>query len=243
MEANRGKSINMYLLPIHPLVNWLYLDQKKTMKGLSVILLPLILFIATHISCRPGSRKGGDSDTIVARTYQTYAYSDSASRVFARSILTLMKAKDYKGLAEHIHPDEGILFAPYGFIDTAGNRRFSRASFLALVSDSSGKPLDWGRYDGSGLPIELTWPDYASKFVYNADFLNAPDFSVNSLKSRGNSVNNIDQVFSGHQYTESYFPGFDEKYAGLDWASLRLVFKQKEGELYLVGVVHDQWTS
>ena len=171
------------------------------------------------------------------------AYDDSASMAFAKSILALMKAKDYQALAEHIHPDEGILFAPYGFIDTAGNRRFSKASFLSLVSDPKKTPLNWGSYDGSGLPIDLSWEDYEKKFVYNADFLNAPEISVNTLKSRGNSVNNIDQVFSDHQYTESYFPGFEEKYAGLDWASLRLVFKQKDGKLWLVGIVHDQWTS
>lgn len=211
-------------------------------KSGSLILL-IALFAATSPACRQGGGRSGGTDTVVARMDREPVYEDSASAGFARMILGLMKAKDYKSLAEHFHPDEGVLFAPYGFIDTAGNRRFSRASFLALVSDSTGKPLNWGSYDGSGLPIELTWPDYASKFVYNADFLNAPEFSVNSLKSRGNSVNNIDQVFSGHQYTESYFPGFDEKNAGLDWASLRLVFKQKDGRLYLVGVVHDQWTS
>ncbi len=206
-------------------------------------ILFLLLFAGSHWACRPGSRKGGDADTMVARTDMAPAYDDSASTVFAKSILALMKAKDYQALAEHIHPDEGILFAPYGFIDTAGNRRFSKASFLSLVSDPKKTPLNWGSYDGSGLPIDLSWEDYEKKFVYNADFLNAPEISVNTLKSRGNSVNNIDQVFSDHQYTESYFPGFEEKYAGLDWASLRLVFKQKDGKLWLVGIVHDQWTS
>lgn len=203
----------------------------------------LLLVTGALWACRPGSRKGADTDTTVARTDQAPVYDDSASKAFSKSILALMKAKDYKALAEYIHPDEGILFAPYGFIDTAGNRRFSKASFLAVVSDPKKTPLNWGRYDGSGLPIDLSWEEYEKKFVYSADFLNAPEFSVNSLKSRGNSVNNIDQLFSGHRYTESYFPGFEEKYAGLDWASLRLVFKQKDGKLWLVGIVHDQWTS
>jgi hypothetical protein len=213
------------------------------MKKLAYSLLLFAGCVAALSACR--QRTGGDQtkDAVVAKTESEPSYSDTSSKAFAKKILGLMRSKDYRAMAEYIHPDEGILFSPYGFIDTAGSRRFSKASFLALISDSSKTPLNWGQYDGSGLPMDLSWQDYAAKFVYNADFLNAPEFSLNQLKSRGNSVNNIDQVFSGHQYTESYFPGFEEKYAGLDWASLRLVFKEKEGRLYLVGVVHDQWTS
>jgi hypothetical protein len=213
------------------------------MKRLDCSLLLIAGCVAALTACRQRTGGVNTADTVVVKAEVLPATSDSASRSFARSILALMKSKDYRGLADHIHPDEGVLFSPYGFIDTATCRRFSKASFLALVSDSSKTPLSWGRYDGSGLPMDLTWQDYASKFVYNADFLNAPEFSLNELKSRGNSLNNIDQVFSGHQYTESYFPGFEEKYAGLDWASLRLVFKEKDGRPYLVGIIHDQWTS
>lgn len=207
------------------------------------ILCFLFLAAVAHQACRPGEGKRGDRDTVVARADLVPVYDDSASKAFAMMILGLMKAKDYRALAEHIHPEEGILFSPYGFIDTAGSRRFSKASFLALISDSSKTPLNWGRYDASGLPLDLSWEEYERRFVYNADFLNAPEFSLNRLKSRGNSVNNIDEVFSGHQYTESHFPGFEKKYAGLDWASLRLVFKERDGRLHLVGIVHDQWTS
>jgi len=28
----------------------------------------------------------------------------------------------------------------------------------------------------------------------------------------------------------------------MDWRSLKLVFKEKDGNWYLVGVVHDEWT-
>ena len=199
--------------------------------------------VAIQSGCRQGAGGSAGGDTVVAKAEASVRYDDSTSALFARQVLGLMRSKDYKALVEHIHPDEGLLFAPYGYIDTSDNRRFSRTSFLALVSDSGKAPLNWGKYDGSGLPIELTWAQYETKFVYSADFLNAPQFSVNTLNSRGNSVNNIDAVFTGHQYTESFFPGFEEKFAGLDWASLRLIFKEKEGKLYLVGVVHDQWTS
>ena len=213
------------------------------MKRLVCSFLVISCCFAAMTACRQRTGGVNTADTVVAKPEAVPVNGDSVYKALSKSILASMKSKDYRAVADHIHPDEGVLFSPYGFIDTATCRRFSKASFLALISDSSKAPLNWGRYDGSGLPMDLTWQDYSSRFVYNADFLNAPEFSLNELKSRGNSLNNIDQVFSGHQYTESYFPGFEEKYAGLDWASLRLVFKEKDGRPYLVGIIHDQWTS
>jgi hypothetical protein len=207
----------------------------------ATLLIAGIILIA---ACKGGRNKIAPSDLeATARDMKLYVHSDSADTAFSRMILGLLKEKAYRDLAEHIHPDEGILFAPYGYIDTTLNRKFSRASFLAMLNDGGTLRINWGKYDGSGLPMELTWDEYASRFIYNADFLQAPQFTINGLKSSGNSVNNIDSIFTGHHYTESFFPGFEEKYAGLDWTSLRLVFKAKEGKLYLVGIVHDQWTS
>ena len=220
-----------------------YAAKPKQMKALrSVFLLLLCMFLV--MACRDVRKGTGKGEaTTQAQDEKVYTYTDTASTAFARMVLGLLKAKNHQALAEYIHPDEGILFAPYGYIDTANNRKFSRASFLAMLNDGGNMPINWGKFDGSGLPMELTWNEYSSRFIYDADFLNAPQFCINSLKSSGNSINNIDAVFTGHQYTESFFPGFEEKYAGLDWSSLRLVFKAKGGRLYLVGIVHDQWTS
>ena len=45
---------------------------------------------------------------------------------------------------------------------------------------------------------------------------------------------------------EAHFPGFDKKFGGMDWESLRLVFEEVAtdggSELMLVGIVHDEWT-
>jgi hypothetical protein len=41
---------------------------------------------------------------------------------------------------------------------------------------------------------------------------------------------------------EYHFSGFDKKFEGMDWASLKLVFENSNNEWYLVGIVHDQWT-
>jgi hypothetical protein len=49
-------------------------------------------------------------------------------------------------------------------------------------------------------------------------------------------------VYRNYDFTESHFSGFEEKYGGMDWRSLRLVFKEIKGRFFLVGVVHDKWT-
>jgi hypothetical protein len=46
-------------------------------------------------------------------------------------------------------------------------------------------------------------------------------------------------VYPKAQFVEYHFPGFDAKYEGLDWKSLRLIFDQKGTEWLLIGIQHD----
>ncbi len=89
----------------------------------------------------------------------------------------------------------------------------------------------------------MTFEEYFARFVYNADFLNAEKSSVNEMIGGGTTTNNLVEIYKGCAFTESYFSGFDKKFDGMDWCSLRLVFKKYEGKFYLVGVVHDEWTT
>jgi hypothetical protein len=78
--------------------------------------------------------------------------------------------------------------------------------------------------------------------VYDVDFIKPENFKVNDFIGLGNSLNNLSSVYKDCDFTESHFSGFDEKYGGMDWRSLRLVFKERNKRFYLVGVVHDEWT-
>ncbi|MEO7960049.1 MAG: hypothetical protein ABIR19_00800, partial [Ginsengibacter sp.] len=102
--------------------------------------------------------------------------------------------------------------------------------------------ISWGAYDGEGGDIRMTIGDYFKKFVYDVDFLSPEKTSYNQTMGAGNSLNNITEIYKDADFMENYFSGFDKKYDGMDWRSLRLVFKEFEGNYYLVGVVHDQWT-
>jgi hypothetical protein len=64
----------------------------------------------------------------------------------------------------------------------------------------------------------------------------------NIVIGKGNTLENIHEVYPDGVFVEFHFTGFNEQYDGMDWKSLRLVFEQDGGSWRLVGIVHDQWT-
>ncbi len=102
--------------------------------------------------------------------------------------------------------------------------------------------LNWGVYDGSGEPIDLSWPDYYSRFIYDHDFYVAPVIGNNYIVSYGNMINNISVEYPTAVFVEFYYPQFDPQYGGMDWRSITLVMENVNGTYYLVGVVHGEWT-
>lgn len=55
-------------------------------------------------------------------------------------------------------------------------------------------------------------------------------------------IDNMSTAYPNGSFVEYHFTGFDSQYAGIDWASLTLVFEENGGDWYLVGIVHGQWT-
>src|SRR5690606_8352268 len=125
------------------------------------------------------------------------------------------------------------------YIDTVSAQRFTRK---VLLNTDLQKEFLWGYYDGSGEPIKLSVSSYFDKFVYDRDFLNAPQQQVNIILGQGNSLNNMKELYPSSDFTEFYFPGFKPEYGGMDWVSLRLVFKKEKSKAYLLAIIHDQWT-
>jgi len=157
-----------------------------------------------------------------------------------QNILTLLKNKNYSAFANYIHPVEGIRFSPYGFVDTAHDMKLSKQKFINQVREQD--MVIWGKFDGTGDPIQMTLNNYMHRFVYDVDFVKPEKRSVNEIIGSGNSLNNLQLVYKDCDFTESNFSGFDKKYAGMDWRSLRLVFKVRDRKFFLVGIVHDEWT-
>lgn len=157
----------------------------------------------------------------------------------ANQVLQALTAKDLEKVASFVHPQQDVRFSPYAFVQD--EHQVFMAEDLPGLLDSD-EVYVWGSYDGSGEPIELTFADYYEEFVYSSDFANAEQTAVNVRLGQGNTVNNIQELYTGSSFVEYYLPGTEEEYGGLDWESLRLVFLQ-EGDIWLlVGIVYDEWT-
>ena len=165
---------------------------------------------------------------------------DSVLTATTRQVLTIFKNKQYTKLDSLIHPQEGIRFSPYATVSPE-DKKFSREAFRKSVTTNKNIMVNWGNYDGSGDPIELTPAEYFERFVYDANFINPDKYEVNNFIQTGNSSNNLKKMYDDSEFTESHSAG-SRKNGGLDWKSVRLVFKEINGKYYLVGLVHDQWT-
>ncbi|MEP7345049.1 MAG: hypothetical protein ABI877_07275 [Gemmatimonadaceae bacterium] len=165
--------------------------------------------------------------------------SDPA-RVAAQGVRAV-GAKDWSALARLAHPTLGIRFSPYAYVDTTTGVVLS-ASEVAALGNDSGVRL-WGRYDGSGEPINLAFPAYFARFVYDRDFAQVAPGPPDVRLGKGNSTDNILAVYSPRRvmFFEYHVPG-TERYNGMDWGSLRLVLEQVEERWYLIALVHDEWT-
>jgi hypothetical protein len=134
-----------------------------------------------------------------------------------------------------------VRFSPYAYIDSVTDKVVSAAWIRKQAGGKQDKML-WGTIDPTDEPIDRTIDDYAKSFIYNADFLQPEKFKVNEFIGSGNTTNNLLSFYKDCDFTESHFSGFEKRYEGMDWCSVRLVFKKKEGRYFLVGVVHDEWT-
>ena len=156
-----------------------------------------------------------------------------------RQVLTFLKQRNYPELVKYFSV-KGVRFVPYGFIDTTSSKLLTSEDFLKAIDKKW--ILSWGSYDGTGDPIKLTVTTYVKNFVYNADYLNAEATAFDAVMKQGSSINNIKDIYPNHHYLDYHFSGFDQKFAGMDWTSLRLVFEHQDGQYFLVAIIHDQWT-
>ncbi len=165
---------------------------------------------------------------------------DSMLKELTKEIFTLIRDKKYQALDSLIHPEQGIRFSPYSYVSNS-DKKFSREEFARLFGKNRYVKINWGNYDGSGDPITLTATEYFKRFVYDANYVHPEQLMVNQVIGKGNTTNNIHSYYTGADFTESFFSG-TRKNEALDWRSVRLVFAEKNGKYYLIGVIHDQWT-
>ncbi len=177
-------------------------------------------------------------DSVAVKSPSPISQQDSVEAI-GTQILTHLKYKDYPQLIKYFSND-GVLFSPYGYIDTVKSKKLIAEDFLEAIDKDW--ILTWGSYDGTGDPIKLSVKNYLKRFVYNADYLNAEAVGYDKIMQKGNSLNNMGTIYPNHHFIDYYFSGFNQESNGTDWTSLRLVFNKVGNEFFLVSVIHDQWT-
>jgi len=154
----------------------------------------------------------------------------------------VIKAIENKSLASwstYVHPEKGVKFSPYFYVED--NDLIFMPEDLKGFTNSR-KKYEWGVFDGTGLPIDMNFNDYYDRFIYDENFTNAELISVDKFIGSGNTINNIKEYYPEATAVEFHFSGFEEDLGGMDWRSLVLVLEQFNGQWYLVGVVHGEWT-
>lgn len=204
------------------------------------------VLILSVIACKKNPEKltdnKSDSTQLVKSDSTTVDESivnkDVALKQINEDVIQTLKDKNYKKFADFIHPEKGVRFSMYGFVNPKEDKFFSKAEFEKYQPTKT--IFTWGTMDGSGDLYKATIDEYFTKWVYSKDFVTG-QVSFNEFQGKGNSQNNLKEIYPKSDFTENFIKG-SEANAEIDWKSLRLVFEEFQGKYYLVGVVNDQWT-
>ncbi|HUM96884.1 MAG TPA: hypothetical protein PK275_03460 [Chitinophagaceae bacterium] len=167
---------------------------------------------------------------------------DSILLSLTQKAMQQLKSNNFDSLASLVDPKMGLRFSPHAFVDTAKDQVILPATLVNWKDKKKQPVIHWGDNDATGDPIKLTIEGFVKKYIYDANFIKADSIKVNRFIGSGNTLNNLLNVYSDCHFTESYFKGFDKKYEGMDWLSLRLVFMKSGDKYFLVGIVHDAWS-
>jgi hypothetical protein len=218
--------------------------EEKSMKKKHILLWMLIVSMLIMTACsspQPKEENGpGTKPPSGVPAAQEPKDEESIVKGLAAQAIKAIKDYDLEALSKMVHPEKGLRFTPYAFVDEKQDRVFTAQEIKQ--AGSSDKKYTWGSYDGTGEPIKGTFGEYYKKFVYDADFAHAKEIGYNQTLGKGNSLNNSKEFYKDSYIVEYYFPQIDPQYQGLDWRSLRLVFEKSGDDWYLTGIIHDQWT-
>lgn len=157
-----------------------------------------------------------------------------------RQVITALKNRDMNGLASLVHPEKGVRFSPFAYVETGSDRVVSQERIRFFLRDP--QKYTWGHSDSDGLPIQMSSKEYFDKYIFDSDYENADEVNYNATIGRSVTVSNVFKV-----YPRSIIVEFGKDHSGPtakgeDWRSIKLVFeKNNDGKWYLVGIIHDQW--
>lgn len=156
------------------------------------------------------------------------------------NINLIIENKRFDGLAEYVHPEKGVRFSQFGYINKDKNLILKPSQIKGGNDDKI--IYKWGVYSGSGESIELSIIEYFEKFIFIKDFSKAKEIGYNKNITKSGYPDNFSEIYPNTNTVEFYFPGTDPQYEGLDWKSIKYVFEQHDGKWYVVGIIENQWS-
>ncbi|MEK6202706.1 MAG: hypothetical protein N2B04_01480 [Psychrobacter sp.] len=205
----------------------------------------LFLLILTSTGCQSASESSESvvSEARATNHSSTPISSDISQQTLRQQALRIQRAlvnKDFSRITNDIHPTRGVRFSMYAYIRPETDKVFSRGQYAQYLQQSNIR-FTWGEKDGTGDLLITPLPDYLSNWVAASAFDQNAEININSSKAMGNSINNLNKIYQNSDFVEFYSNG-SEKYSGMDWRAMRLVFEEYQGKRYLVAVINDQWT-
>ncbi len=214
-------------------------------------LLLSIICVFTLISCEKEAVASGAvqtvGDSVTSKSDTVAVRAEEAAEIQANKsikntndrILSILQKKDYWELGSYIHPEKGVRFSMYAYVRPEKDKIFSLTDYRKYINTEV--KFTFGEKDGTGNPYVTTLKSYLDTWVYKRDFASGKYYE-NTFRGTGNSLNNLKEIYPNLPFTENYVEG-SEKYGGMDWNSLRLVFEEFNGRYYLVAIVNDEWTT
>ncbi len=209
------------------------------------LVLGSLVGLSLSLSASPASLASSAPSTNQTLSTPTGAPLDTSDNTLllerAGQVLEALKQKDYSALSLLVHPQYGVTLTPYSTVDPSRDNVLSQSQTAGLAGDD--QLYTWGLYVGSGEPIRCTGEDYFARYVFNADYTEAPRVGIDTVLISGNALENTADAYPQGRFVEYHFPGIDPALEGFDWCSLKLVFEPWNNDWYLVGMVHGEWTT
>ncbi|MDX1652192.1 MAG: hypothetical protein R3277_06855 [Brumimicrobium sp.] len=205
-------------------------------------ILALMILMACHPSDETALEEEPERDTVIVKENIEYLEQELIGEkdavTFAKHIVKLLKEGHMVAL--EVGSASSVYFSPYSYVDTAHVQEVQSIRFTQLYTGD--EKLIWGVYDGTGDPIKMTFKEYLNRFALDFDPLaEGVQVSKDTIpSSRGNSLNNVREVFPKSTVIEFYKPASDP--SGMNWRSLMMVLLEKDGKYRLKALVHSEWT-
>ena len=202
----------------------------------------VLVFALGATGCQYTAESGAATPNQSTGNTSVPVVSDMSQQTLKQQAMRIQRAlanNDFARITDDIHPTRGVRFSMYAYVHLDKDKVFSREQFAQYLNQSNIR-FTWGEKDGTGDLLITPLPTYLETWVDAKKFNNAR-IKINEFESRGNMINNVNEAYPKSDVVDFYYKGSD-KYDGIDWRGMRLVFEDYQGKRYLVGIINDQWT-